>query len=272
MSYAQHNKHDLLNLESFKPSDNSNENEFYFEENKDGTNFAIPILENNIPIVNSKDKKCSEMTNEEFCDLIENRICKNLTAEQFSKYKKLLCEYKDICASSINDLGVCNLDEYIINLTDEMPVSQRIYEIPLKHKEACENFIQTALNAGLICRSNSSYACNLVFCPKKDGDTRVCCNYTSLNSKTIKDKYPLPYINDLLDKLGGAKVFSSIDMFSAYHQIPIAEKDKHKTAFACHLGLFEWDYLPFGLCNAPSFFSRIMDRVLENTKKCCLFN
>lgn len=96
---------------------------------------------------------------------------------------------------------------------------------------------------------------------KKDGGLRLCVDYRALNSKTRKDTFPLPRIDESLDALSGARWFSTLDFAAGYNQVPVTEKDKMKTAFYTLFGLFGWNRMPFVLCNAPSTFRRLMESI-----------
>jgi len=121
--------------------------------------------------------------------------------------------------------------------------------------------VKELLEAGRIVPSRSPYGALVLFAPKPDGTMRMCIDYRELNKVTQKDKYPMPSIDDLMDDLGGAKYFSSLDLTSGYHQLGLHASDWPKTAFNPHVEKFEWRVLPFGLTNAPAVFQTVMNGV-----------
>ena len=110
--------------------------------------------------------------------------------------------------------------------------------------------------------SESPWASPIVLV-KKDGSTRFCVDYRKINAVTVKDAYPLPRIDDTLDSLSGSHWFSTLDLASGYWQVELDESAKEKSAFVVRGGLYQWKVMPFGLCNAPSTFERLMERIFR---------
>ena len=175
--------------------------------------------------------------------------------------KELLGRYSDVFAKQEGDLGCTDEITHEIPLIDEAPIRQRYRRIPPTQWQAVKDHIKQLLDSKVIRESSSPYASPIVLVKKKTGELRMCVDYRQLNAKTRKDAHPLPRIEESLDGLSGAQWFSTIDLASGYHQVPVAEADKAKTAFCTPFGLFEFERMPFGLCNAPGTFQRLMERI-----------
>ena len=141
------------------------------------------------------------------------------------------------------------------------PPYQLLYRLGPAQQDELEEQVKGLLAQSFIRPSCSPYGAPVLFGPKKDGRWRMCIDYTALNKQTIKDRYPLPRIHLLLDRLGQARVFTNLDLAQGHHQIAMAEDSIAKTAFCTHLGQWEFVVMPFGLCNAPSTFQRLMNKL-----------
>ena len=181
--------------------------------------------------------------------------------EKMSLYHLLLA-YSDIFASSGADLGRTGVIRHEITTTNTAPIRQPIRRIPPYRREEVQQLLKEMQEKDVIQKSSSPWASPIVLVTKKDGSTRFCVDYRKLNEVTRKDAYPLPRIDMTLDTLAGSRWFSTLDLISGYWQVEVAEADRDKTAFCTTEGLFEFKVMPFGLCNAPATFQRLMDFIL----------
>ncbi|KAK1649149.1 hypothetical protein QYE76_066954 [Lolium multiflorum] len=155
--------------------------------------------------------------------------------------------------------------EFIIELiTGTGPIAQRAYSMNPAELMELKKQLDDMLAKGLIQPSASPWRSPVLFVDKKDGANRLCTDYRKLNDVTIKNKYPLPKIEDLFDQLTGATVFSKIDLRTGYHQLKIRATDIPKTAFTTRYGLYEYNVMSFGLTNAPAYFMNLMNKIFMN--------
>jgi hypothetical protein len=179
--------------------------------------------------------------------------------------KAVLKEFEDVFPTDlpIGKPPVRKGHEFKIELEDDVPpVHRPLYKLsPLELQEARKQ-IEYLLEHEFIRPSDSPYGAPVLFAPKKDGGLRFCIDYRWLNKKTVRNQYPLPLPEEMFDRLGGAKVFSKIDLKSGYWQIPVREGDIQKTAFKTRWGLYEYFVMPFGVTNAPAQFMYMMNDLL----------
>lgn len=145
-----------------------------------------------------------------------------------------------------------------IIVTDDVPIYERARRLAPLEKRVLNEQIDEWLREGVIRPSRSDYASAVVMVRKKDGSYRVCVDYRRLNKKVVKDRFPLPLIEDQIDVLAGARIFSTIDMKNGFFHIPVEESSRKYTAFITPDGLFEFNKTPFGLCNSPASFGRFV--------------
>jgi hypothetical protein len=185
--------------------------------------------------------------------------------DQNPRAHKILTEFADVFPDKLPaKLPPTRSVDHKIELEgNKMPNIPPIYGMSPKELDVLRKELDELIESGHIRPSQSPYGSPVLFVKKKDGSMRLCIDYRALNKLTIKNKYPLPRVNDLLDQLHGSKVFSKIDLRSGYHQIRVDENDVKKTAFRTRYGHYEFLVLPFGLCNAPATFMTLMNDIFR---------
>ncbi len=190
----------------------------------------------------------------------------SISTDDFDPLRKsLLTEFKDVFPPELPP-GLPpqrDVDHKIELVPDAKPVIRPTYSMSAKELEELSKQLNDLETAGYIRPSKSPYASPVLFVKKKDGTTRMCIDYRALNSLTIKNRYPLPRIDELFDRLQGSKYFTKLDLRQGYHQIRISESDIEKTAFRCRYGHYEYLVMPFGLTNAPATFMHLMHQILR---------
>ena len=180
------------------------------------------------------------------------------TDEERCQVKHLLDRHRNVFAQSDDDLGCTKAVQHRIRTTDDVPVTMPYRRIPPTQLDEVRDHLQKLVRTGAIVESSSDFASAVVLVRTRNGALRMCCDFRALNAKTVKDAYPLPRIDESMDALAGARWFSTLDLQSAYTQVPMHPDDQHKTAFITPFGLYEHTRMAFGLCNAPATFQRLM--------------
>ena len=213
-----------------------------------------PVVSNEV--LEKNDEDVNEIVELAASDLQDSQIKEKLST--------LIGIYRDVFALAKDLLGTAIGAEHFIDTNDNPPFKIALYKVAPYKLPAVQEEIKEMLDKGVIVPSKSPSSSPIVFVPKKDGTNRMCIDYRKLNEITAKDAYPLPRIRQTIDALQGAGYFSSLDLASGYWQVPVAEKDRHKTAF-CTLegGLYEFVKMQFWIDECASNFSATHERIFQ---------
>ena len=186
---------------------------------------------------------------------------------------RLLIEFSDVFSKNADDLGLTHLTEHVIDTQGHVPIKQPPHRVPMAFANEDVRALEKLQRQGVIRPSSSPWASPIVLVRKKDGSVRFCTDFRKVNAVTKKDAFPIPRTEDCLDAVAGATIFSTFDITSAYHQVPLRESDIPKTAFTTKYGLYEYLTMPFGLCNATATFQRLMELALSGLQwtTCLIF-
>jgi hypothetical protein len=191
-----------------------------------------------------------------------HRVTAHIEEVEPSEAINVVSEFLDVFPEELPGMPPERKVEFVIELIPgTAPISKRAYRVSEPELVELKKQIDELLDKGYIRPSTSPWAAPVLFVEKKNGTKRMCIDYRSLNEVTVKNKYPLPRIEDLFDQLRGASVFSKIDLRSGYHQLRIRPSDIPKTAFITKYGLYEFTVMSFSLTNAPAYFMYLMNNV-----------
>lgn len=187
------------------------------------------------------------------------------------KLRTLIHKYEEIFDWNNDTIGYTHLISHKIVIEEnKQPISHRPYRLSPVKSEYLQKELNKYCKLGVISPSNSPWAAPVILVKKKNGEYRMVIDYRKLNAITKKDSYPLPRIDDLLDTLGKAKIFSALDMRSGFHQVPMEENSKELTAFTTKYGVYHYNTLPMGLVNSPATFQRLIDLCFRPLINQCL--
>lgn len=200
-------------------------------------------------------------------------VGKDVNEQQVDALLKMLNEYRDCFALNLSELGCCNQLEMIITEhPGSSPVSCKPYTTNAEERKAIQEIVKEWKATGIITETSSPYASPVLLVKKKNGENRLVIDYRRLNSQTVPEHFPLPNIDDQLQRLSGAQIYCVLDCANGYLQLPQSEESKAKTAFITPDEIGQFERMVFGLRNGPAVFQRLMNKVLgslRNTVALC---
>ncbi|GJW79602.1 putative reverse transcriptase domain-containing protein [Tanacetum coccineum] len=201
---------------------------------------------------------------EKGCELFLAQVTEQESKEKRLEYVPVIRDFPEVFPKELPGLPPPRQVEFRIDLIPgAAPVARAPYRLAPSEMKELSKQLQELSEKGFIRPSSSPWGAPVLFVKKKDGSFRMCIDYRELNKLTIKNRYPLPRIDDLFDQLQGSSVYSKIDLLSGYHQLRVREEDIPITAFRTRYGHYEFQVMPFGLTNAPAVFMDLMNRVCK---------
>lgn len=174
----------------------------------------------------------------------------------------ILQEFTDVFLDEFPSIPPDRKIEHVIDTANAQLIANPAYRMSPRELDTLRAQLSSLTEKGLIRPSMSPWSSPVVFVNKKDGTLRLCVDYRAVNAVTVRNRFPLPRLDECFDRLSNAKFFSKIDLQQGYHQVRIRDTDIPKTAFSTRYGHFEFRVLPFGLCNAPSTFQKLKTTIL----------
>lgn len=210
-----------------------------------------------------------EMLTDRASAVLSRLRTEHLNPEETANLRNLCANYSDVFYLDGEPLTFTNKIKHKIRTTDESPVHTKSYRYPYVHRQEVRDQIEKMLEQNIIRPSDSAWSSPIWIVPKKADASgkvkwRLVIDFRKVNEKTVDDKYPIPNITDVLDKLGKCQYFTTLDLASGFYQVEMDPADIHKTAFNVENGHYEFLRMPMGLKNSPSTFQRVMDNVLKD--------
>lgn len=210
---------------------------------------------------------CPENINLPVVKTLTHELPSKLSAEQTQDITNICIEFETIFSDKPGKTTLCS--HHIELLPNAKPCKCSPYRLNPEKSKFLQKEISDLVQAGLIEESDSCYAAPVVLTPKADGTLRLCTDFRKINAQTVPDPYPLPRVEDLIDRVGKAKYLTKLDMTRGYWQVPLNPKSVPLSAFVTPFGHFQWKVMPFGLRNAPATFSRLVSKLLSGLEFCC---
>ena len=228
---------------------------------KFSTNVQVDELSSDDPHV-EPEESCNATTTS-LLSVAELFDLSHLEGSEREMVVELLEEFAEVVSTGPFDVGTTTVTQHSIQTSSETSLRQSPRRLPIHLQSEVRDHVNQLLDAGKNSPSNSPWAAPIVVVRKPDSSIRLCVDYRQLNKITVKDAYPVPRVDDTIDALSGSAFFSTFNLASGFWQVDLSNSAKSLSAFVTPFGLYEWNVMPFGLCNAPATFQRLMSTVLD---------